>query len=307
MKILVTGGAGFIGSNLVDALIEMGNTVSVVDNLSTGFLNNVNSLAIFHQSDIRDTAQMWRIFDDFRPDYVFHLAAQIDVRKSLEDPLFDAECNILGSLNLILEAMRTDVKKIIYISTGGAMYGEPDELPVNENHPIRPECNYGVSKHAVEHYLYQYGVNFDLNYTVLRLPNVYGPRQNPLGEAGVNAIFIHQMLAGETPKIYGDGEQLRDYVYVDDIADVMIRSIERGDKQIYNIGSSIGTSVNEIYRHLQDIIGFQPAPIYAPPRMGEIQKTYMDASKAKRELEWEPTMSFRKGLERTVEWHRSQI
>lgn len=304
MKMLVTGGAGFIGSNLVDALIDAGHRVSVVDNLSTGSEGNLNPRAEFFRADIRDSKAMKRIFESVKPDYVFHLAAQIDVRKSMDIPLFDAECNILGSLNLITESLSGGIKKFIYISTGGAIYGEPQFLPATEEHPVNPECNYGISKHAVEHYLYQYGLNSGLKYTVLRLPNVYGPRQNPLGEAGVNAIFIHQMLTGVTPTIFGDGEQLRDYVYVGDIVNAIIAAMESGDNDIYNIGSGAGTSVNEIYRHLQDIIGFKSAPVYSPPRPGEIYKIYLDASKAERELGWKPMVPFKEGLERTVEWHK---
>ena len=307
MKIMVTGGAGFIGSNLVDSLIERGDEVLIVDNLSTGFRENLNPRAKFYQTDIRDAGEIKRIFDTERPKFIFHLAAQIDVRKSIENPVFDAECNILGSLNLMLEAVAQGVEKFIYISTGGAVYGEPLMLPLSEDHPVNPECNYGISKHAVEHYLYQYQLNFNLKYTVLRLPNVYGPRQNPLGEAGVNAIFIHEMLKGSTPTIFGDGEQLRDYVYVGDIVSACIAAMDKGDNEIYNIGSGFGTSVNKIYSELQEIIDFKFEPIYASPRKGEIYRIYLDASKAKEELGWQPEVPFGEGLERTVEWHRSKL
>jgi UDP-glucose 4-epimerase len=305
MKILVTGGAGFIGSNLADALVEKGFEVVIVDNLSTGFKEFLPPQAKFYLNDICDRQALQSIFSREKPSFVFHLAAQIDVRKSVEDPAFDANCNILGSLNLIDQALVHNVSRFIYISTGGAIYGEPQFLPVTEDHPINPLCNYGVSKHAVEHYLYQYQKNFDLKYTVLRLPNVYGPRQNPLGEAGVNAIFIHKMLEGQTPTIFGDGQQLRDYVYVSDIVSACLCALERGDNQIFNIGCGTGTSVNEIYRSLQQIIGFAGAPIYAPPRKGEVYKIYLDASKANRIMNWAPQVPFYEGLVKTVEWHKA--
>ncbi len=213
MKVLVTGGAGFIGSNVVDLFIENGYEVVVVDDLSTGRASNLNPAAKFYQVDIR-SPQIDEIFAAERPDYVDHHAAQMNVRRSIKEPLFDAEVNVVGSLNLIEAAKRYGVKRFVYISTGGAVFGEPVYLPCDENHPINPICQYGASKHTVEHYLYMYQVNYGLPYTVLRYPNVYGPRQDPRGEAGVIAIFTGQMLNGEPVVINGDGEQERDYVYV---------------------------------------------------------------------------------------------
>jgi len=303
---VVTGGAGFIGSHVVDRLIQDGHHVAVVDDLSTGSRENVNPNATFYQTDIRSD-DLSSIFKKEKPDFVDHHAAQMDVRRSVQEPLFDADVNILGSLNLIENSLRHKVKKIVYISTGGAVYGEPDYLPVDENHPIRPLCQYGISKHTVEHYLYFYGQTYGLRYTVLRYPNVYGPRQNPFGEAGVNAIFIGKMLRGEVPTIFGDGEQLRDYVYVSDIVRVNIAALERGDGQIYNIGSGIGTSVNQIYEKLQQIIGFPHAPIYAEPRTGEIQKVSLESSKAWNELDWKVQIGLDEGLSRTVDWFRTHL
>jgi UDP-glucose 4-epimerase len=305
-KFLVTGGAGFIGSHLVDRLIDDGHHVAIVDDLSTGSLENVNPKAAFHKIDIR-SKDLDAVFDKEKPDYVNHHAAQMDVRRSVREPMFDADVNVLGSINLIENCMRHNVKKIVYISTGGAVYGEPDYLPVDEAHPIRPLCQYGISKHTVEHYLYFYGHTYGIRYTVLRYPNVYGPRQNPFGEAGVNAIFIGKMLAGEAPAIFGDGEQLRDYVYVSDIVAANIAAIECGDGQVYNIGSGIGTSVNQIYEKLQQIIGFSAPPIYSEARTGEIQRTYLESSKAGCELGWSAQIGFDEGLRKTVEWFRTYL
>jgi UDP-glucose 4-epimerase len=307
MKILVTGGAGFIGSNLVDALIKEKHKVVIVDDLSTGFEKNINPQAKFYLADIADAKMMKRIFELEKPEIINHHAAQIDVRKSVEEPIFDAQVNVIGSINLIQQAVAHKVRKFIYISTGGAIYGEPQFLPVTEDHPINPECNYGITKHTVEHYLYLYNLLYGIKYTTLRYPNVYGPRQNPLGEAGVNAIFIHQMLSGITPTIFGDGEQLRDYVFIEDIVQANILALDKGDNSAYNIGTGIGTSVNQIYRELQKIIGFQHEPKYAPPRQGEIYKIYLNADKARRELDWNPRVSFAEGLMHTVEWHKREF
>ena len=305
-KFLVTGGAGFIGSHLVDRLIEEGHHVAIADDLSTGSLENVNPRAAFYETDIRN-ADLNGVFEKEKPDFVSHHAAQMDVRRSVREPIFDADVNILGSINLIENCLRHSVDKIIYISTGGAVYGEPDYLPVDEEHPIRPLCQYGISKHTVEHYLYFYGHTYGIRYTVLRYPNVYGPRQNPFGEAGVNAIFIGKMLRKEVPTIFGDGEQLRDYVYVSDIVEANLAALQRGDGQTYNIGSGIGTSVNHIYEKLQHIIGFSAPPIYSEPRTGEIQRTYLEASKAQRELGWRAQIGLDEGLRQTVEWFRTYL
>jgi UDP-glucose 4-epimerase len=306
VRVLVTGGAGFIGSHVAEGFLADGHEVAVLDNLSTGFRRNVPAAAQFYHGDIREAEFLRRVFEEFRPEVVDHHAAQMDVRKSLVDPVFDAETNILGSLKLILESVRTGVKRIIYISTGGAVYGEPKRLPVDEQHPVNPECAYGITKHTVEHYLELYRILNGLNYVVLRYPNVFGPRQNPHGEAGVNAIFIGLMLEGKTPTIFGNGEQLRDYVYVSDVVEANRRALVKGDGEILNIGSGIGTSVNEIYRRLRDILGFPHPAQYAAARTGEIQKVYLDARKAAKLLGWTPKVSFDDGLRRTVEWFRSE-
>ncbi len=302
MRILVTGGAGFIASHVAEGFLAAGHEVAVLDNLSTGFRRNVPKAATFCEGDIRDLEFLRKVFEEFKPDAVDHHAAQMDVRKSLLDPQFDAQTNIVGSINLILEAVRAKVRKFIYISTGGAVYGEPQWLPVDETHEIHPECAYGISKHTVEHYLELYQLLAGLPFTVLRYPNVFGPRQNPRGEAGVNAIFIGLMLEGKTPTIFGDGEALRDYVYISDVVDANLRALTRGEGEIVNIGSETGTSVNEIYRTLARILDFPHEPIYAPARAGEIEKVYLAADRAKAILGWEPKVPFEEGLRRTVEW-----
>ncbi len=305
MKILVTGGAGFIASHVADGMIAAGHEVAVLDNLSTGFRENVPAKAAFFEVDIRDAVAVDRVISAFRPDVINHHAAQMDVRKSLVDPVFDAECNIVGSLNVILSGQKHGVKKYIYISTGGAVYGEPSALPVTEQHPVHPECAYGISKHTVEHYLELYKLLFSLRYTVLRYPNVYGPRQNPHGEAGVIAIFAGLLLEGKTPTIYGDGEQLRDYVYVSDIVRANLLALESGDGEILNIGSGVGTSVNRLFEELARLAEFHEKPNYAPPRTGEIRATYLDAARAAKFLGWKAEVSLSEGMRKTWDWNRA--
>jgi UDP-glucose 4-epimerase len=304
-KVLVTGGAGFIGSNVVDLLLSHGYDVAVVDDLSTGHRRNVNPRARFYELDIRSPA-LADVFEQERPDYVNHHAAQMNVRRSVADPSYDAEVNVLGSLNLIECAVRFEVKKLIYISSGGAVYGEPEYLPCDEVHPVNPICQYGVSKHVVEHYLYLYRRNYGLDYAVLRYPNVYGPRQDPFGEAGVVAIFTGQMLDGEPVTINGSGEQVRDFVYVQDCAIANLLAMRNGEGQIYNLGLGIGTSVNEIFAHLKEITGYVREARHGPPKLGETFRIYLDAGKARRELGWEPTTDLGEGLQRTVDYFRRE-
>ncbi len=304
-KILITGGAGFIGSNVADRMIELGHEVVIVDDLSSGSESNVNPKAKFIKMDIRDP-KLKEVFEEEKPDYVDHHAAQMDVRKSVEDPMFDADVNVKGGLHVIMLALEYKVKKFIYASTGGAVYGEPEYLPVDEKHPVNAISQYGISKHTLEHYLFLYSYLYGLPYMVLRYPNVFGPRQNPHGEAGVNAIFIGMMLDGETPKIFGDGTAIRDYVYVGDVVDANVTVMEKGDKGIYNLGWGRGISVNEIYKILQDLIGFENPPIYTEARAGEIQEVYLDATKAKSELGWEPKVMYEEGLQKTIDWFREK-
>ena len=305
MRILVTGGAGFIGSHVVDRFVALGHEVAVLDNLSTGRRDFVNPRAHFELADLTDAPAVERLVAAWRPEIVDHHAAQIDVRRSVADPLFDATTNVLGGIGLLEACRRHQVRKLIYASTGGALYGEGRELPATEDHPINPESPYGASKHALEHYLYLWKLLHGLDYTVLRYGNVFGPRQNPHGEAGVNAIFIGLMLHGRRPRVFGDGEALRDYVYVDDVVEANVLALERGGGEMVNIGTGVGISVNHIVRELRSILGFAEEAIHEPPRPGEVQRIYLDAGRARRVLGWTPQTPFRAGLERTVAWSRA--
>ena len=301
-RVVVTGGAGFIGSNIVDLMIENGYEVAVIDNLSSGNKKNLNDDATFYELDICNPGLM-EIFEKENPEFVIHQAAQIDVRKSITDPVFDANVNVLGSINILECCRKSGVKKIVYASSGGAIYGEPEYLPADENHPIRPICPYGVSKHVFEHYLYLYMKNFGLDYTALRYANVYGPRQDPFGEAGVIAIFIGKLLANETYTINGDGEQTRDFVFAGDIAMANLLAIEKKTTtKEFNIGSGVETSVNEISRELCKIIGSDAEPIHGDAILGEVQRIYLDSGLAKKELGWESETSLGDGLRKTIRW-----
>ena len=304
MRILVTGGAGFIGSNVADRFVELGHEVAVFDDLSSGFREFVPARAKFFQGDLADASAVDRVVAEFQPEIVDHHAAQIDVRKSVTDPVWDARVNILGTIGLLQACTRHGVRKVVYASTGGALYGEGHQLPATEAHPVNPESPYGASKHTVEHYLYLWKLLHGLDYTVLRYPNVYGPRQNPHGEAGVNAIFIGLMLQGKRPHIFGDGTAVRDYLFVSDVVDANVTALERGSGEMLNLGTGIGTSVNDIVRELKLILGFSEDAIYDAARPGEVQRIYLDASRAKRLLGWSPQVEFSDGLRRTVEWSR---
>ena len=304
MKILVTGGAGFIGSHVVNVFIENGHEVVIVDDLSTGRRSNLNPAATFYQVDIR-SPQLADIFEKEQPQVIDHHAAQMDVRRSVEDPLFDADVNVLGSINLIELARVHNVERFIYISTGGAVYGEPEYLPCDEAHPINPICPYGASKHTVEHYLYMYHELYDLNYVILRYPNVYGPRQDPHGEAGVVAIFTGQMLGGDQIVINGDGEQERDFVFVGDCARANLLALTtENSNTIFNLGYGKGTTINEIYTNLKNITGYELSAKYGPAKVGETRRIFLEASKAKKELDWKPIVGLESGLGETVDYFR---
>jgi UDP-glucose 4-epimerase len=320
VKALVTGGAGFIGSNLVDALLARGDEVTIVDDLSTGRRENLDAAlaagAELAKLDIREAAALAERVAAARPDVVFHLAAQIDVRKSVADPAFDASINVGGTAN-VLEAARAaggsegagtadggSAPRIVFVSTGGAIYGEGDgqRLPLAENAPIAPLSPYGQSKFAAEGYLALYERLYDLSGVSLRLGNVYGPRQDPLGEAGVIAIFCGKLRAGERPTVFGDGRQTRDYIYVGDVVAAALAAAESGASGPVNIGTGIETDVLELARRLAEIDGaegFEPEP--APPRPGEVQRISLDASRAERELGWRAETSLEDGLRLTLE------
>lgn len=303
MKVLVTGGAGFIGSHVVDLYVKNGYDVFVVDDLSSGRRSNLNPEATFYEVDIR-SPDLEEVFERERPDVVNHHAAQIDVRRSVIEPVFDADVNVLGSIKLLEYARRYEVQRVVYSSTGGAVYGEPQYLPCDEAHPVNPICQYGASKHTVEHYLTLYHHLYGLDYTVLRYPNVYGPRQDPHGEAGVVAIFTGQMLRGEQAVINGDGLQERDFVYVGDCARANLLALQKERNGVYNLGSERGTSVNELFALLGEATGYEKEAVHGPPKPGETRKITLTFDKARRELGWRPTVNLEEGLARTVEYFR---
>lgn len=303
MKILVTGGAGFIGSHVVDLLINAGHDVAVVDNLATGRLSNLNPKATFYQVDIR-SREMEKVFETERPEVVDHHAAQMDVRRSVADPIYDADINVIGGLNMLNLSVKYGVRKFIHISSGGAVYGEPVYLPCDEKHPVQPLCPYGATKYMLELYLYMYKETYGLDYSIIRYPNVYGPRQDPAGEAGVVAIFTGQMLKNRPVTIYGTGEQVRDYVFVKDCARANLALLDNGSGHVYNLGFGIGTTVNQIFDGLRQATDYPFPANYAPARPGETFRIYLDASRANTELGWEPKVPLDEGLRQTVEYFR---
>jgi UDP-glucose 4-epimerase len=302
-KVLITGGAGFIASQIADALIEQGREVVIVDDLSHGSITNINPKAKFYKVDIRDQ-NLDEIFAKERPQIVNHHAARTSVTHSLSKPTDDAEVNILGALNLLQNCVKWGIKKIIYASSGGAIYGEPVYLPCDESHPIAPLSPYGVSKYAVELYINSYLNNFGLNHTILRYANVYGPRQISTGEAAVVAKFAHQMLMGNDISINGNGEQARDFVYVGDIVRANIMAMEQTKNEVYNLGTGKTISVNQIFSLLKSMIGYNREPRYLPAIKGEIFNTSLNAAKAKKELEWVAETNFNDGLKATVDFYK---
>ena len=304
MKLLVTGGAGFIGSHLVDALIKEGHQVVVIDDLSCGKKENVNPAAKFIELDIRDK-KLKDIFEKEKPEIVFHLAAQKNIKISVEDPCLDAEINIVGSLNL-LENCRMNKTKIVFSSTGGAIYGDTKNRPTPENEPEKPVSPYGVAKLAIDKYLYYYQQVFSLPFVSLRYANVYGPRQDPKGEAGVVAIFLEKMLAGEQPVINGDGQQTRDYVYVSDVVNANIKAMKPEVKGIYNIGTGLETDVNELFRKILTLGNFSFKEKHGPAIMGEQLTSSLDTQKAKTVFNWSPKTTLEEGIKMTIEWFRNK-
>jgi len=305
MKVMVTGGAGFIGSHIVDNLITEGYDVIVIDDLSSGRDKNINKKAKFYKLDIQDS-RLESIFQQEKPDYVNHHAAQIDVRRSVTDPSLDAKINVLGTINILQNCTKYNVKKVVFASSGGAIYGEQETFPAPETHPLRPISPYGITKLVAEHYLYYYKTVFGLDYVTLRYSNVYGPRQNPFGEAGVVAIFVQKMINGEQPVINGDGEQTRDFVYVGDVGRANMLALKSNTSEcVFNIGTGTETSVNQIFINLKKIINPSFNEKHAPAKKGEQIRSVIDYTRAKRILHWEPQTSFINGLRETCEYFKT--
>ena len=300
MNILVTGGAGFIGSHVVDGCLAAGHDVSVIDDLSTGKRANLDARARLHVVDLCDQAAVEHVIAQERPEVICHLAAKANVRESMVEPILYARVNIIGSLVLLEAARKHGVRKVVYASTGGAVYGEPEYLPVDEAHPIKPVDPYGASKHHVEHYLYIYRLHFGVDYTILRFPNVYGPRQDPFGEAGVVAIWTERMLNDKEAVINGSGDQERDFCYVGDIARANVLALTRGSGEIYNLGTGIGTSINRVYASLKKATGYQRPEIHGSAKQGEVWRTYLKVDKAREGLGWCAEVPLDEGLTRTV-------
>jgi UDP-glucose 4-epimerase len=300
-RALVTGGAGFIGSHVVDTLIQNGHEVHVLDDLSTGRRENVHSKATLHVADIRDP-EAAALVSQTRAEILVHHAAQIDVRRSVADPAFDVEVNILGLINLLEAARVAHVRQVIFASTGGAIYGEQDTFPADEGHPTRPVSPYGAAKLAGEQYLFYYHCQHGLDVTCLRYANVYGPRQNPHGEAGVVAIFLNRLLGNEAPKIHGDGGQTRDYVFVGDVAEVNRQVIGLEGFRVYNVGTGVETDVTELYAMLRDAAGSTLDAHHGPPQPGEQRRSCISPAKLAQELGVRVSTPLRTGIRTTAEW-----
>ena len=311
MKVLVTGGAGFIGSHVADAMLAQGHDVHVMDNLSGGRLENVPDGATFHELDIRSDEAADLIRQE-RFDALCHLAAQMDVRKSVADPRFDADVNVIGALNLLEAGRESGLKKVVFASTGGAIYGEPDPGvndggPQPEQHPQRPLSPYGITKLALEKYLYFYEQTHGIPYVALRFGNVYGPRQNPHGEAGVVAIFSERLLEGKQPVIYGAGEQTRDYVFVGDVVRAVVAALGHEGSDTVNVGTGRETSVNRLFHIINDLTGGHADEVHADAKPGEQQRSVLDVSHAADVFGWHPEVDLETGLAQTVDWFRERL
>ncbi len=306
MKLLVTGGAGFIGSHLVDRLIMEGHEAVVVDNLVTGKRRNINRSARFYKMDIQSW-RLERVFRNERPNVVMHLAAQMDVRKSVENPMFDAQVNVLGTLNVLQQAVAHGVRKVIFSSSGGAIYGEQETYPAPETHVTNPLSPYGLSKLCGEQYLSYYQRVSGLQAVSLRYANVYGPRQDPEGEAGVVAIFIQKMLNNEQAVINGNGRQTRDFVFVDDVAEANLAMMGQDTQGTYNVGTGVETSINDLFRILVQHTGSVCKEIHGPAKKGEQARSVIDSTKLRHEVLWEPKADLSEGLKKTVEYFRDRL
>ena len=305
MKVLITGGAGFIGSHVADAYVNAGHEVIIVDNLSTGSTKNMPKKAKFYLLDI-GAQELDKVFELEKPEIVNHHAAQISVTVSTRDPIQDAKINALGLLNLLGTSVRHSIKKFIFISSGGAIYGDTEIMPTPEDHPSQPISPYGIHKHLGEQYLRFYAEQHGLKYTVLRYSNVYGPRQNPLGEAGVVSIFINSLLGEETPTVFSYPEEpdgmLRDYVYVEDVARANLQAADKGVGQLINIGTGVTTTTGALYREISSLFKNPPEPKRGDARPGDLRRSCLDIGKAKRILAWSPSVDLHEGLSRTVKY-----
>lgn len=306
MKVLVTGGAGFIGSHVVDRLVEEGHNVVVVDNLSTGKRKNVNRAASLYKLDVQSW-RLERVFRNERPNIVIHLAAQVSVRRSVDNPVFDAQVNVLGTLNVLQQAVKHGARKVVFSSSGGAIYGEQEVYPAPESHPTNPLSPYGISKLCGEHYLSYFQRVSGIQAVSLRYANVYGPRQDPEGEAGVVAIFVQRMLNNEQPIINGNGRQTRDFVFVEDVVEANLAAMGQDGKGVYNVGSGKETSINELFRMLVDLTGSPCKEVHGPAKAGEQMRSVVDASRIKQELGWDSRVDLVEGLKRTVAYFREKI
>ncbi|HTL62145.1 MAG TPA: NAD-dependent epimerase/dehydratase family protein [Nitrospira sp.] len=306
MKVLVTGGAGFIGSHLVDRLVLEGHETVVVDNLATGKRRNLNRATRFYKMDIQSW-RLERVLRNERPNVVMHLAAQMDVRKSVEDPMFDAQVNVLGTLNVLQQAVKHGVRKVIFSSSGGAIYGEQEIYPAPETHVMKPLSPYGLSKLCGEQYLSYFQRVSGLQAVSLRYANVYGPRQDPEGEAGVVAIFIQKMLNNEQPVIYGNGRQTRDFVFVDDVVEANLAMMGQETQGTYNVGTGVETSINDLFRILVQHTGSNCKEMHGPAKKGEQARSVIDSTKLRHEVSWEPKADLTEGLKKTVEYFRARL
>ncbi len=306
MKIAVTGGAGFIASQIVDAYLERGHEVHILDDFSTGQEINLNPKATVHRIDIGE-AKVVKLIEQIKPEVLSHHAAQMDVRHSVADPAFDARVNIIGFINLLQACINIGVKKVVFASSGGAVYGEQEVFPAPEGHLTRPASPYGVSKRAGELYLSYYRLAFGLSYIALRYGNVYGPRQSAKGEAGVVAIFLSQLLAGQTPTINGDGRQTRDYVYVGDVVAANLAALQSSFVGAVNIGTGVETDVVTVFQHLRQALGCAVDARYGPPKPGEQRRSCLDTRLAGEVLGWRPQMSLAEGLKHTASYYRETV
>ncbi len=302
MKILITGGAGFIASHIQDAYISLGHEVAVMDNLVTGNKKNLNPKAKFYELDITSPGVL-EIFQTFKPDLVSHHAAQMDVRKSVSDPTYDAQVNVLGFINLLEAARKVGTKKFVFSSTGGAIYGEQEYFPADEKHPKNPASPYGLTKFVGEEYLKLYERLYGIQHTILRYANIYGPRQNPHGEAGVVAIFCQKLLKGESPIINGDGKQTRDYVFVEDVVRANVAVLDEKITGVFNVGTGIESDVNDLAKVLGKLSGKENFE-HGPSKAGEQRRSVITAALAEKTFGWKPKVKLEEGLEKTFQWFK---